>query len=75
MLSESMIGTSGRRPELIALLQRETEGNIFFVVEMLRALAEEAGELSLIGRKDIPEKILAGGVDLPRIDGDTKCQG
>ncbi len=61
-LGESMLGASGRQPQLVHLLYRETEGNIFFVVEMVRALAEEAGTLGQIGRKGLPEKILAGGV-------------
>jgi len=39
-LSESMVGAVGRQPQVVDLLQRETEGNPFFLVEVMRALAE-----------------------------------
>jgi predicted ATPase len=41
-LSISMLGESGGRPEVVELLQHETEGNVFFLVEVVRALAQEA---------------------------------
>lgn len=44
-LSVSMLGETGRRRDVVDLLVRETEGNIFFVVETVRALVEEAGSL------------------------------
>jgi tetratricopeptide (TPR) repeat protein len=62
-LSESMLGEAGRRPDVVELLQRETEGNAFFIVEVVRTLAEEAGQLELVGTISLPETILAGGVD------------
>jgi tetratricopeptide (TPR) repeat protein len=62
VLSESMLGEAGRHPEMIALLQRETEGNVFFLVETARALAQAAGRLSDIGRAGLPETVFAGGV-------------
>ncbi len=49
-LSRSMIGAEGARPEVIARLARETEGNPFFLVEVVRALADEAGQLDRIGQ-------------------------
>src|SRR5262249_9164118 len=58
----SMIGPAGRRPEVAAFLERETEGNPFFLVEVVRALAEEAGSLDRIGKSALPDKVLAGGV-------------
>ncbi len=61
-ISESMLGPSGRSPQIIDLLKRETEGNAFFMVEVIRALAEEAGSLTDIGRKSLPEKVIAGGI-------------
>jgi tetratricopeptide (TPR) repeat protein len=61
-LSVSMLGEAGRQPAVIELLQRETEGNAFFLVEVVRALAEEAGRLSDIGRITLPQRVLAGGV-------------
>ncbi len=61
-LSASMLGEAGRQPAIIELLRRETEGNVFFLVEVVRALAEEAGGLSNIGRMSLPQNVLAGGV-------------
>lgn len=61
-LSQSMLGEAGRQPHLLQLLQRETEGNVFFLVEVVRALAEEAGQLAEIGRTALPDSVSAGGV-------------
>jgi eukaryotic-like serine/threonine-protein kinase len=61
-LAAAMIGEAGRKPELVALLARETEGNAFFLVEVVRALAEEAGGLDKIGTAALPEKVFAGGI-------------
>ncbi|MBI5927815.1 MAG: tetratricopeptide repeat protein [Chloroflexi bacterium] len=61
-LSVSMLGETGRQPQVLELLQRETEGNVFFMVEVVRALAEEAGRLDQIGRSGLPDYIFAGGI-------------
>ena len=61
-LSLSMLGEVGQRPEILTLLQRETEGNAFFLVEVVRALAEEAGQLGAIGETALPEKLLPQGI-------------
>ncbi|MBX3085292.1 MAG: tetratricopeptide repeat protein [Anaerolineae bacterium] len=61
-LSTAMLGEAGAYPEVVEFIQRETEGNAFFIVEVMRALAEEAGRLSEIGRRTLPEKVFAGGV-------------
>jgi serine/threonine protein kinase/tetratricopeptide (TPR) repeat protein len=61
-LSSSMLGETGAEPQVVELLQRETEGNVFFLVEVVRALAEEAGDLERIGRMSLPRAVLAGGV-------------
>lgn len=61
-LSFSMLGDAGRRSSILNLLQRETEGNVFFLVEVVRALAEEAGRLSDVGLMTLPETVFAGGV-------------
>lgn len=62
-LSESMLGPAGRRPELVAYLQRQTEGNVFFLVEVVRALAEQAGELHQAGTKELPAELITGGME------------
>lgn len=61
-LSESMLGEAGRLPEVVQLIQRETEGNVFFMIEVVRTLAEEAGQLEQIGQITLPERVFAGGM-------------
>lgn len=61
-LSESMLGYSGRGADVLELLRRETEGNVFFLIETVRALAEEAGNLENVGRMTLPPTVFAGGV-------------
>ena len=60
--SQSMLGDAGRDPGVIGLLQRETEGNAFFLVEAVRALAEEAGQLDQVSAMTLPETIMTGGI-------------
>ena len=41
----SMLGTElGRSPAIVSFLERETEGNAFFLVEAVRELAKACGE-------------------------------
>lgn len=61
-LSQAMLGESGKAPQVIDLIQRETEGNAFFMVEVVRALAEEAGRLDKIIGMTLPDKVFAGGM-------------
>ncbi len=61
-LSESMLGPIGKKPHLIDYLIRQTEGNVFFAVEIVRALAESSGELEEIGRGELPENVLTVGI-------------
>lgn len=61
-LSQSMLGPLGVHPDLIELLLRETEGNAFFMVEVLRSLAEERGMLSEIASNRLPDRVFAGGM-------------
>ncbi|MBW4438746.1 MAG: protein kinase [Pleurocapsa minor GSE-CHR-MK-17-07R] len=61
-LTRAMLGAAGQNDELLSLLQRETEGNTFFLVEMVRALAEEAGQLAAVGTGRLPLTLLTGGV-------------
>lgn len=61
-LATSMLGDVGQEPNVKDLLMRETEGNVFFIVETVRALAEEAGSLSAVGQKTLPARVFTGGV-------------
>lgn len=62
-LCGSMLGPMGTDPQLVALIEKETEGNTFFIVETIRALADSAGSLAAIGRGAIPKQLLNHGVD------------
>ncbi|MBC8068757.1 MAG: AAA family ATPase, partial [Deltaproteobacteria bacterium] len=59
-LARAMTGTSSG--ELLPLLERETEGNPLLLVEVMRFLAEEAGDLQAIAGMQIPASVAAGGV-------------
>ncbi len=61
-LIDSMLGAVPRRRQLVDLLLRESEGNSFFVVEVMRTLAEQSGGLSQIGQHELPTAVFAGGV-------------
>lgn len=61
-LSQSMLGDRGRDADVIDLLNRETEGNVLFLIEVVRALAEEAGTLENIGMVTLPQQVFAGGI-------------
>lgn len=62
-LSESMLGPVGQQPQLIDYLLRQTDGNVFFLVEIVRALAEQVGELERIGQGELPENVLTVGIE------------
>jgi hypothetical protein len=40
-LSQAILGPVGTHPEMLQLLQQESEGNTFFLIAVVRALAEE----------------------------------
>ena len=61
-LSISILGEYGQQNEILGLLQRESEGNTFFLVEVVRALAEEAGQLRQISDMKLPEQLLPQGI-------------
>ncbi len=61
-VAETMLGPIGRRPELIELLQRGTGGNAYFLVEAVRALAEDAGRLDRVDPAHLPPQITTLGI-------------
>jgi tetratricopeptide (TPR) repeat protein len=61
-LSEDMLGEPGTMPNVLDLLKTETEGNVYFLIEVVRALAEVAGGLDRIGLATLPESVFAGGI-------------
>ncbi|MCA9988894.1 MAG: tetratricopeptide repeat protein [Anaerolineales bacterium] len=62
LFTQSVLGPSGRRADILTLLQKESEGNTFFALEVMRALAEEAGQLARIGQIALPATIFTGGM-------------
>ncbi|MBK9261171.1 MAG: protein kinase [Polyangiaceae bacterium] len=62
-LCSSMVGAAGQNPEFVERIARETEGNAFFIVEVMRALAEVSGRLEDLIRRGLPERIAPGGMD------------
>lgn len=61
-ITTAMLGDT--RTDMVELLERETSGNVFLVVELVRALAEEAGRLSDISHMALPERIYFGGPEV-----------
>lgn len=60
-LSQAILGQHVSA-NLMTLLLNETEGNTFFLVETIRALAQQAGNLSDVQTMKLPETLLTGGV-------------
>jgi len=60
-LCNSIIGST-MTDVLAQAVQQQTEGNLLFIVETLRALAEESGGLSHIGEKTLPAGLFTGGI-------------
>lgn len=61
-LMQSILGEIGDAAHIVEFLKRETEGNALFVVEVIRALADEAGNLRAIAEMPLPEDIKVGGI-------------
>lgn len=61
-LAQSMLGNIGTSSSVIELINRETEGNAFFMVEVVRALAEEFGRLDDISPESLPNTVVAEGM-------------
>lgn len=63
-LTQAMLGTldNSYKAPLVAALHQSTEGNVFFVVEMLRSLAQGSIDFSEIGKQTIAPEIFAGGI-------------
>ena len=61
-LSRSMLGRVGESEAVLKFLDQETEGNPFFLVEVVRTLAEESGRLSEIDQGLLPEAVFPTGI-------------
>lgn len=54
-LCESMLGAKGRDSEMLRVIEREAEGNTYFLIEIVRALAEDSGSLTDVGKQGIAQ--------------------
>ena len=61
--------TLGAQPDLLDRVAAETEGNAYFIVEVMRALAAERGSLAEVGIGRLPERLLAGRIEQVLGDG------
>jgi len=61
-LGESLIGPVARRRDLVEFLERESEGIPFFIIEVVRALAEISGQLTRITGASLPSRVISGGM-------------
>ncbi len=61
-LTESMLGPEAQHKSLHEFMERETEGNALFIVEVLHTLAEETGDLRDIGVATLPRHFLVEGI-------------
>lgn len=62
-LSRAMLGDVGEQPDIVSFLQRETQGNVSYIIEVLRAFAERQGRLSDIGQAFASEYVLTQNVE------------
>ncbi len=62
LLIQSMLGERIADPAIIEFVFRESEGNVLFIVEVIRALAEAAGNLGHIHAEALPNSIITGGI-------------
>lgn len=57
------LGEAAQGSGLLDLIATETEGNAYFIVELMRALVAESGSLTKIGRGELPRSLFAGGIE------------
>jgi serine/threonine protein kinase/tetratricopeptide (TPR) repeat protein len=61
-LTASLSRTLSHEPEVMEYLYRQSEGNVFFLIEIIRELANRAARLDLISQVPRPEHLLTGGI-------------
>lgn len=61
-LAMSILGAVGQQQNVVNLLIDQTEGNIFILIDLLNALANDSGRLEDVGRITLPLRVLSQGV-------------
>lgn len=62
-LSASMLGDVGRQTQIVQWIREQTEGNVFFIVEVLRAVSDATDEFAAIKAEKLPPKVATGDID------------
>lgn len=60
--TRAILGDVAEQDVVLDLIRRESEGNAFFIVEVVRELAQTAGSMSDIGSVTLPAQIFTGGI-------------
>ncbi|MDX2141203.1 MAG: protein kinase [Chloroflexota bacterium] len=60
-ISINILGRAG--DQLIHLIERETEGNAYFIVEILRTLADSSGNLSAVSQTPLPTRVVSDAIN------------
>lgn len=61
-LTKAMVGEEEGQQAVVDLLRQETEGNVLFIIEVMRALVDEIGSLQNVGLMTLPRSLFGGGV-------------
>ena len=61
-LSQSMSGLTTLPTHLTTYLEQQTEGNAFFLVEIMRVLAQQAGRLNQVSNMPLPDSLFPAGI-------------
>lgn len=61
-LAVSMLGEAGRNPAVVEFIERQSEGNVFFMIDLIEALMENAERLEDIGRINLPMQLVSQGL-------------
>lgn len=62
-LAESMLGRElSSDPAVVSFLERETEGNAFFLIEAVRELVNASGRQNDVSSAFLPERVFSGGM-------------
>jgi len=62
-LARSILGDVALRADVQEVLRHEAQGNVNFLLEVIRALLDEVQQLRDIARMRLPDEIAAGGID------------
>ncbi|MEL7433353.1 MAG: protein kinase, partial [Chloroflexota bacterium] len=62
-LSTSILGDFGKKEDVVTLLEQQTEGNCFFIEEVMRELVLTAGRIHNVSSIELPSEIFTVSMD------------